>query len=280
MKFKTIYILFNVVIAVSFVFVFFLPFFLLGWDYSVEFWKGSWYLALFFIVLLGVLNAFFAWNWRVFSLVEKEDWGGLSAHLVELIFAKRRYGSRHAALLVDSYLLRGDVAGIERLEEELRSRRPAILRKLAVLFGLTRLLRDRPADAEAFLAPLLGKREVDNWEWLRFDYAFALVLQRKIPEALPHLLEGSSSRDPVLALLAAYLLGTIAGPAGIPSVDGEGAAAAAERVRKDLQKRFPGPRFAREIERAKGEFQIVVLSKLIDDASTWLAGKGLSLIHI
>ncbi len=87
MKFRTIYILFNVVIAVSFVFVFFLPFFLLGWDYSLEFWKGSWYLALFFIVLLGVLNAFFAWNWKVFSLVEKEDWSGLSAHLVELILS-------------------------------------------------------------------------------------------------------------------------------------------------------------------------------------------------
>ena len=270
MKFRTIYILFNVVVAVSFLFIFFLPFFLLGWDYSVEFWKGSWYLAFFFLALLAILNGFFAWNWKVFNLVEKEDWGGLSAHLVERIFVKRRYGSRHAALLVDAYLLQGDVAGIERLEEELKSRRPVLLRKLAVLFGLTRLLRDRPADAETFLAPLLGKREVDNWEWLRFDYAFALVLQKKIAEALPHLLEGTSSRDPVLALLAAYLLETVVVKAAVPGGADAEALAAAERVRKDLRKRFPGGRFAQELERAKGEFQIVVLSRLIDDASKWM----------
>jgi hypothetical protein len=271
MKFRTIYLLFNVVIAVSFVFVFLLPFALLGWEYSVEFWKGSWYLALFFLLLLGILNAFFVLNWRIFSLVEKEDWSGLTAHLVELVFVKKRYGSRHLGLLVDAYLLQGDVGGIERLEEELTRHRPALLRKSAVLFGLTRLLRDRPAEAAAFLEPLLGKREVDNWEWLRFDYAFALVLQRRFAEAQPQLLEGASSSDPVLALLAAYLLATVIVEAGLPAADSASAERAAESVRLRLARRFPGERLGREIERARGEFQVVILSKLIGDARAWLS---------
>jgi len=271
MKFRTICLLFNIVIVVSFVFVFILPFALLGWDYSIEFWKGSWYLALVFLLLLGVLNGFFARNWQVFTLVEREDWSGLAAHLVERIFTKKRYGERQVDLLVDAYLLLGDIGGIERLEEELSKRRPDLLRRSAVLFGLTRILKDKAADAEAFLAPWLGRRDVDNWEWLRFDYAFALLRQGKHGEAAPQLLEGAGSRDAVLSLLAAYLLEAVIVPSlADPSAKGEAERTAAA-TKASLRKRFPKGRIEKEIERAKGEFQIVILSKLIKDAEAWLA---------
>ncbi len=269
MKFKTIYALFNVIIVVSFLFVFLLPLALLGWDYTVAFWKSSWYLALLFIGLLGVLNAFFLVNRRLFSYFEKEDWDGLSAWLVERIFVKHRYGSLHVRYLVDTWFIQGDIEGFARLEEELKARKPKLLRKTAVIFGYVRILKGRSEEAEAFFAPLLGKRDVDDWEWLRFGYAFALVLQRKIAESRAQLLEGASSKDPILALLSAWLLESVVIPSAPEREDAE-AKALVNSATAGLRKRFPGSRLAAEIDKAKGEFHIVVLSRPIADARKWL----------
>ncbi|HTX72837.1 MAG TPA: hypothetical protein VMC79_08445 [Rectinemataceae bacterium] len=270
MKFRTIFVLFNVVIVASFLFVFLMPFFLLGAQYSFTFWKSNWYLALFFLALIGGLNAFFLANRRVFLLVEREDWSSLSAHLVDQMFRRGRFRPGHVRLLVNAYLLQSDVEGIERLEAELASRRPDLLRRHALLFGVTRLLRNKSAEAETFFASYLDAKDVESKDWLRFDYAFSLVLQKRIVEALPHLREGSTSRDAVLALLSAYLLGSL----GAASVAGDERAellALASATRKRLRARFPGARWSREIERAKNEVHIVILTKLIDDASVWLA---------
>jgi len=269
MKFRTIFILFNVVIVASFLFVFLMPFFLLGSAYSLGFWKSNWYLALFFILLIGALNAFFLMNRRVFILVEREDWSSLSAYLVDMIFRKRRYRSSYVRLLVNAYLLQSDVGGIERLEAELGARRVSLLRRHALLFGVTRLLRNNSAEAETFFATYLDAKDVEGREWLRFDYAFSLVLQKRITDALPYLREGAASRDAVLALLAAYFLGSL----GAASTSGEertSLLALSDDTRRRLRKRFPGSRWAKEVERAKNEVHVVILTKLIDDASRWL----------
>ncbi|HUX39146.1 MAG TPA: hypothetical protein VMV44_14700 [Rectinemataceae bacterium] len=269
MKFRTIYALFNAIIVVSFLFVFFLPLALLGWDYTLTFWKSSWYLALLFIGLIIVLNAFFMANRKVFGYFEKEDWDGLSAWLVERIFVKHRYGGLHIRYLVDTWFIQGDIEGFSRLEEELRRRKPRLLRKTAVIFGFIRILKGQAAEAESFLKPWLGMRDIDDWEWLRFGYAFALVLQRRVGEARPHLFEGASSRDPVLALLAAWLLDSVVLAAAPQGRDDE-TVAVVERTKTELRKRFPGAKFGAEVEKAKGEFHVVVLSKPIADARKWL----------
>jgi hypothetical protein len=270
MKFRTIFILFNVVILVSFLFVFFLPIFVLGASASVDFWKGNWYLALLFLLLIGGLNAFFLANRKTFSLVEREAWGELSAHLVGLMFPRSRFSSSRVRLLVNAYLLQSDIAGIERLEAELKAKKPALLRKNALLFGVTRLLRSRGDEAESFFVSYLEARDVDSRDWLRFDYGFSLVLQKKGAAALPYLTEGASSRDPVLRLLAAYLLGSV-GVAAAPDEAGKAKARdLAQAARQALRKRFTKDRWDREVERAKSEVHIVILTKLLDDAGRWL----------
>lgn len=269
MKFRTIFILFNVVIVASFLFVFLMPFFILGAAYSFAFWKSNWYLALFFIVLIAGLNTFFLTNRRVFLLVEREDWSALAAYLVDQIFRKGRYKPNHIRLLVNAYLLQSDVGGIERLETELAAKKPALLRKHAVLFGVTRLLRNRSAEAESFFASYLDAKDVEAAPWLRFDYAFSLVLQKRIVDALPYLREGLASKDAVLALLSAYILASL-GAASVGPEDRTELVELTEDARTRLKRRFPGKRWARELERAKNEVHIVILTKLIDDASAWL----------
>ena len=270
MKFRTIFILFNIVILASFLFVFLLPIFLLGPGSSLAFWKGNWYLALLFLALLGGLNAFFIANRKTFVLVESEDWGALSAHLVHLMFPKSRFRSARVRLLVNAYLLQSDIEGIESLEAALRAKKPQLLRKNALLFGVTRLLRNKSEEAEAFFAPYLESRDVDSRPWLRFDYGFSLVLQKRAGQALPYLEEGSLSRDPVLCLLGAYLLGSV-GLASLRDDDERRALSLkVEAARERLRHRYTSAKWSKEVERAKSEVHIVILSRLIDDAGTWL----------
>lgn len=270
MKFRTIFILFNVVILTSFLFVFLLPVFLLGPGASLSFWQGNWYLALVFLLLIVGLNAFFLANRKTFALVEREDWGELSAHLVGLMFPRSRFSTSRVRLLVNAYLLQSDIDGIETLESELEAKKPSILRKNALLFGVTRLLRNRPGEAETFFSKYLDAKDVESRDWLRFDYGFSLVLQKKSAEALPFLHEGLRSRDPVLCLLSAYLLGSV-GAASAPS-EGErtAAGAAADAARSRLRKRYSSAKWSKEVDRAKSEVHIVILSKLLDDAGAWL----------
>jgi hypothetical protein len=270
MKFRTIFILFNVVILTSFLFIFLLPIFLLGAGSSIVFWKGNWYLALLFLALLGGLNAFFLLNRKTFLLVEREDWAALSAHLVGLMFPKARFRGSRVRLLVNAYLLLSDIEGIERLEAELASKRPDLLRKNALLFGVTRLLRNKSEEAEAFFAHYLNSKDVESLPWLRFDYCFSLVLQKRSTEAAPYLEEGIASRDPILSLLSAYLLGSVGAASASDEAGKVALAAKAEAARERLRKRYSSAAWSKEVERAKGEVHIVILSRLIDDAGRWL----------
>jgi hypothetical protein len=270
MKFRTIFILFNVVILTAFLFVFFLPVFLLGAGSTLAFWKDNWYLACLFLALLGGLNAFFLLNRKTFMLVEREDWGALSAHLVALMFPKGRFRAGRIRLLVNAYLLQSDIAGIERLEAELAAKKPALLRRNALLFGVTRLLRNKSEEAEAFFAAYLDSKDVESRAWLRFDYGFSLVLQKRAGEALPYLEEGTRARDPVLCLLSAYLLGSVGAAAAGDEAERASRVAAAEAARERLRKRYSSAAWSKEVDRAKSEVHIVILSRLIDDAGRWL----------
>lgn len=274
MKFRTIFILFNVVILVSFCFVFFFPFFVLGAGPSFAFWKANWYLALFFLLLLAALNAFFLANRKVFTLVEREDWKALSSYLADQILGKGRYRASSVRLLVNAYLLQSDVEGIDRLEADLGAKKPALLRSNALLFGVTRLLRNRLSDAESFFARYLDAKDVESRDWLRFDYAFSLVLQKRVADALPFLKEGLASRDAVLSLLSAYLLGSLGVGSAASAAEKAELKELAESARARLAKRFSAIRWSKEVERAKGEVHIVILSTLVDDAGRWLFAAG------
>jgi hypothetical protein len=270
MKFRTIFILFNVVILTSFLFVFLLPLFLLGPESSLSFWQGNWYLALLFLLLIAALNSFFIYNRKTFTLVEREDWGELSAHLVGLMFPRSRFTTTRVRLLVNAYLLQSNIAGIQSLEAQLEAKRPDILRKNALLFGVTRLLQNRSEEAEAFFAKYLDAKGAESSDWLRFDYGFSLILQKKTAKAMPFLEEGAHSRDPVLCLLASYLLSTVGAVSVSDGVEKEAVLNKADAAREKLRKRYSSAKWSKEVERAKSEVHIVILSKLIDDAGRWL----------
>ncbi len=269
MKFRTIFILFNIVLVFSFGFIFFMPFFLLGADYSLDFWAKNWPLAAFFLLVLAAFNAFFIYNWKLFILVEGEDWDALSSWLKHALLVKGRFNRRFVRLFVNASLLRSDIEGIEALEAALRDKRPAMLAKDAVLFGAARLLKSDPAGTEAFLKPFLDRRGVEQAPWLSFYYAFTLIMLKRPLDGAPRLKALLPSRDPLLSGLSAYLLGSLCASAA-GGQDKDGLLSAANAKRAELKKRFSPEAWSRETEKGKAEVHIVILSKLIDDTGAWL----------
>ncbi len=272
MKFKTIFILFNIIILFSFLFIFLLPLILLDASYSFLFWGKNWPLALFFVAILLVFNMFFASNWKLFLLVEKEDWPKLADLLKVQLFDKRRFSRRNIRLFINASLLRSDMAAVDSLETLLREKNPAALRREATLFGTSWLLRNDNAGAEKFLYPWLSAKGVENQNWIRFYYAFVLILQKKSIDSVPLLEELMKSTDMVLALLSAYLYGSMGAAAEKNIAQRERMVAAAEDKRLAFAKKFSAERWSKETERSKGEVHIVILSKLIDEAGAWMFG--------
>jgi hypothetical protein len=269
MKFKTIFALFNIVLVLSFTFILVMPFFLLGAEYSLSFWARNWPLIIFFVIVLAGFNTFFVVNWRLFSALEAEDWQAVSSILSDRVLRQHKHDRRTIRLLLNTALLKGDVELVRKVEKELRDNRPAALRRDAVLFGVALLLRNDPAASERFLAPFLDGHGVDNAKWLGFYHAFSLVMQKRAYEAVGLLQPYLDADDPVLALLSAYLTGTLCASA-VDAGKREELLAEAQRVRTRLAGRYTSLRWAKESERAKGEMHIVILSKILDDASAWL----------
>lgn len=269
MKFRTIFILFNIVLIFSFIFILAMPFIVLGIEYTADFWSRNWPLATLFLGILAAFNLFFAGNWRLLSALEREDWSAVTRILEDKVYRLHRHDRRTIRLLLNTALLQGDVNGIEKLETELATRSPAALKRDALLFGAARLLRNDPATCETFLSQYLNAKGVDNHSWLVFYHAFALVMQNRSSEAAAPLNALLHAKDPVLALLAAYLNRALVAPVVDTETSGSGISDA-EAVRHDLAIRFDKQRWSRETERAKGEMHIVILSKILDDASSWL----------
>jgi len=269
MKFRTIFILFNVILVVSFGFMFVMPFALLGTGYTMSFWASNWPLGAFFLAVLAAFNAFFIANWQMFTLVEKEDWTTLETWLRVRLFDRGRTDRRYVRLFINVCLLRGDMESIAQLEARLAEKQPAALRRDAVLFAAARLLANDPAKSEAFLAPYLDGKGVDHAPWLRFYHAFSLVLLQRADEAAPALESNLGARDPVLAALSAYLLGSLSAAASAPERR-DALVAAAGKARDALLAGMDAARWSKETERARGEVHIVIMSKLIDEAGAWL----------
>jgi hypothetical protein len=270
MKFKTLFLMFNAVVLFSFLLVFLSPLFVLGMSSFLLFWKANWLLGIAFIIILVGLNTFFALNWKLFSLLENEDWPGLSAYLGERIKSGKPYGEREIKLYLNTLLLLSDVSSIDLLEQQLKTTKPKLLEKKALFFGITRLLKNDYAQAESFLAPYVGKKGVNDADWLRFDYCFALALQKRWADAYQALRPLDGAKSPVLRALGGSFISLMYPQ--LPEADREQAQAESAKIKADLTKKVNKSRWDKEVRYAKEDIQGVILAKVIDEAGTWLFG--------
>lgn len=260
MKFKALFILFNVVIVVSFLFIFLMPVFVLGGDFVRVFWQDNWYISILFVVVLVLLNWYFVRNWKLFTLLEEQDWPGLIGYLESRIYEDARADLSHLRILVNAYVVTANMEKIGALEAHIRGYYPHLLPKLAIVLGVPHLLRNDADDMIAYFGDLKDEKRCPERDWIRWDYAFALISRGRALDAKPFLVSiADESRDPLLLLLTAYLL------EAYHDREDEARAKRAE-VRSKLTKRYRRDDWVRLRERGQRNLQVVVLSRLIEEA--------------
>lgn len=268
MKFRVLFVLFNVIVVAACALIVLMPTVVMGWEYARLFWRSNWPVGIVFLAVLGGLNTYFALNWRLFTLLEREDWPALIEHLEDQIIARNRVREQQLRVLINAYVVAARPERVTQLEHRLREVQPKWVARLPLDFGIPYLLKNDAAEMERYFGEMKERARCPEPVWVRWNYAFALMLQQRHEEARTVLLAvADESKNPVQKLLTAYLLDTI-------STHDETARAVVHRLRSELRSRFPGEKWERELERHRSSLQVLVLSKLISDASGWAFGTG------
>jgi hypothetical protein len=262
MKMKTIFILLNAVLATAFLVIFFTPLLLLGVDWFNVFWKNNWPIAIVFVVTLAAVDAYFLSSWKLFTSLEKENWPEVAGFLEARIFNRKWIRAGHVRLLLNTYLVASNTEGVLALEAFLSTRKPILVPRFSLAFGIPHLLAKDPADPEAFFGRLLSQPRLSEPDWVRWNHAFSL-LQLKRGEEAREELRGlvKKQKDPVLTLLSLYLMDAMSGR----GVDAEMSAA-----RDALRAAQTPVAFQKALQKSEGNIQVVVLSRLLQDAVQWL----------
>jgi hypothetical protein len=264
MRFKTIFIIFNIVIIISFLFIFFMPLLLLGAGHFGEFVVKNWISGVLFLLALGGFNLYFIRNWRLFELLEKEDWHSLIDYLEDAVFQKGRINRRHIKILINSYLVTSNTDAIVSLGGFLSERRPEIVPSFAIPLGIPYLLSANGDESERFFGKLLSLKNLKERDWIRWDYAFSLLQGKQMDAARSRFTElASETSDPVLLLLSLYMLKPLAR-------DDEQLETLIESRTQEFRKTHTVEAWNKRVEKAKDNMQILVLSKIIREASDWV----------
>lgn len=266
MKFKTLFFLFNIVILISFAFIFFMPLPILGWEYALSFWSQNWPIAILFAAVLFGLDSYFLINWRLFRLLEREDWPGLRSLLELQLEKKGTLGTQKTKIFINACLIGQNPARISSLREVYVARKARSLPKVALGLGLPLVLEGKSDGIEAFFGPLLNNsRTRSDGPWIRWCVAFGRLLRQDADGARPLLEAGlADKKDPVLMLLSLYLLDNLRhqNPEVSRLVDTQ---------RSTLAARFTPKEWTTQLDALKERVILVLfMEKLIAEARQWL----------
>ena len=264
MKFKTIFLVFNIVLVFSFAIIYFMPLIMLGWDYTKLFWAKNWYLPVIFILVIAALNVYFIINWKVFHYLEREDWDSLIAYIEGNVYKENKYREQLIKILLNAYLVKSDIASIEKMEAHLSANKPGMLPKFAIQLGIPHLLKNDSGDMLAYYSRFLDTASAQDREWIAWNHAFALMMGNEREDAKARLSSlVTKTRDPLLKLLTLYLLDSFV-------VTDDAVRELSEAEKKALKEKCPPSVWEGVVEKGRTNVQVVVLSKLIKDAQTWL----------
>ena len=270
MKFRTIFIIFNITIVFAFLFVFFIPFFLFSFNESVSFWLQNWPFVIFFIVIIATFNLYFIKNWKIYTYLEHEQWEQLAELLKQQIYERQNLSKRVIRLYINSALLSNNVQAIVDLEEYSKQKKPFVLEKNRIFFIVTRVLTNNYAAAAQLLEGITHDATGEFNDWLVFYKGFVPILQKDFLNAIEPLRKLLKTRDPVIKLLALYLLKNICLSA-IPDENEKLTVQQEVTVMTGLLKQQLTPkRWSIETERAKNEIPAVIIANLIDEAGKWM----------
>ncbi|MDR2103484.1 MAG: hypothetical protein LBP42_05205 [Treponema sp.] len=242
----------------------------------MAFWRVSWPLVLFLILFLAGLELFYFCNYRLFHLVEREDWPALVQYLENRVVQQGHYRPYLVRLLANTYLVLSDSAAVISLESKTALVKPALIEANALIFGTARILGNDIRGAVDFFWGRLaaGAFRREQAQWLRWYYGFSLLLDRQFaPASDQFLLLVKGADDALVAGLSAFFLQDVLKRV-LPERALEFKAAAQEgqnRVRKFLPARENWNREAAKIET---EIYAAVQEKNLGNAAQWIYGSS------
>lgn len=245
-----------------------MPFFIIGRDYAFQFWNQNWYLAFLFVLVIGGMNGYFLKNWKLFSLMEEENWKGIQKYLEGKLEAGKKISEQEARILMNTYMVLGQVEKLLELSNVFQTRSPRLFRNLAVELGVPYLLQNDPEGLAKYYQPLYADKQVKKQNWARFSWALALLFTHRFSEARIELEAfQDTSEEPILFLLSVYILSTLKSENSLQQ----------ERIQEQcvwFRSKYSPTQWARHVDRFKENLLVLVLSKFIQDATTWMYGKS------
>lgn len=232
-------------------------------EYTANFWKDKWYLALFFVVVLAGLNVYFGKNWKLFTFLESENWSELITHLEHQVMIKKKLTSRKVQLLLNTYLLHSTMDSIKKFSEFIDAEKPKLKERFVLQFGVPFLVENDPKGITDYFGKYIEVSSIQS-NWIDFCYSFGLILQKNIEDGKTKfffLLEKKPSA--LLTLLSLYLLDSIL------FEDNE----EKQKIIKDKEefsRKYTKGLLDHEVSKNKTNIVVIVLMKVITQAVEWL----------
>lgn len=272
LKFKSLFLLFNIVILLLLVFLGALPFLAFDAPDLRLLFQTSWPFLLFLLLILAGFDIFYGYQHRLFQLLEKEDWPALSRYLEKRIIRDGHYSPRLIRLLANTYLVLSDSASVLAIENKAAIVNPSLVDANALIFGAARILEKDLGGAVNFFSRMLGSRKTESADWIRWYYGFSLLLDQQYSlsgdQFIPLALE---CKDGVITGLSAFFLSEKL--SGLLPQRGLEFTAASQDGKNRLLKTFSSiDAWNREVKRTLNSVHAAILSRFIAETTTWLFG--------
>jgi len=269
LKFKYLIIAFSIIIILIIIITALIPLFISGPLPAVNFKFISLPLLIFMFLLLAGMGIYFLLNYRLLSLLEREDWPALAYYLEKKIIVKGRYDSQKVRLLASSYLVIADYNSVQKLETKALLAKPSAVEKNVLIFGAAKVLGGNHKEAALFFRTRLGKCAAKDKPWVRWYLGFSYLLDGAFNLAEPEFSSlAVSSTDAVITGLSAYFLNiSLAKQSAKPDECRAIAENGRSRVVKVLKK---AANWKKEADRTGIEIHIAIIRKYVDEAGKWL----------
>jgi hypothetical protein len=270
MKFKFVFILFNLTMLLLLLIFFFVPLLIVGPSLSLSYWLANWPLLLLWLLLFVVFNIFYFTNRRLFFLLEREDWPALVHYLEYEVLTKGRYSSRFVRLLATSYLVLSDTDGVLNLENKTSIARPALVNQYVLIFGAARILgKDFSGAARFFEAHKYTAKPVLR-DWVSWYLGFSFLLDYRLEGAADEFsFLASQSKNAVVTALSSFFLSETLSRV-LPEKEAELLEASAGGKSRALGLLPDTESWTRAIKKISSEIHVAVISKYIDGTGRWL----------
>lgn len=266
MKYKFVFIIFNTIIIGSFLVISLLPVVTLGWEYAFSVWQQSWISPVLFTLILIVIDSYFICNWKFFSYLEARDWDGIQRYLDRQLFKKSKIHHSRLMILLNTYLLQGNLEDIIRIGNRVKVGQPRLFEKMMVSFGTAFLIKKDNDGLIDFFQDVVKERDLIGDGWADWMLAFAYLRNKDMRLAgRRFVLLSIKGRNEMVRLLSLYVLIDII-QVDIDDHD-------CQRFLINFRNKYSPASWVKKIESKKSQLHVLLLCDFIQEAGEWCMKK-------